>query len=78
MVNDQPSTRSYTGYLPAESAPASALRPLVFIIDRPKTCLLATILAVLALVAVGALANNLLSAPRRLACEVPAAVAPQQ
>ncbi len=53
-------------------------RPRVFIIDRPKTCLLATILAVLALVAVGALANNLLSAPRRLACEVPAAVAPQQ
>jgi hypothetical protein len=53
-------------------------RPRVFIIDRPKACLLATILAVLALVAVGALANNFLSAPRRLACEVPAAVAPQQ
>ena len=53
-------------------------RPRVFIIDRPKTCLLATILAVLALVAVGVLANNLLSAPRRLSCEVPAAVAPQQ
>ena len=53
-------------------------RPRVFIIDRPKTCLLATLLAVLTLVGVGALANNLLSAPRRLACEVPAAVAPQQ
>jgi hypothetical protein len=53
-------------------------RPRVFIIDRPTTCLLATILVVLALLAVGALANNLLSASRRLACEVPAAVAPQQ
>jgi len=39
----------------------------VFIIDRP-TCLLATILVGLALAALGALANNLLSAPRRLAC----------
>ena len=48
-------------------------RPRVFIIDRPKTRFLATILAVLALVAVGALANNFLSAPRRLACEMPAA-----
>jgi hypothetical protein len=50
-------------------------RPRVFIIDRPTTCLLATILVVLAL---GALANNLLGASRRLACEVPGAVAPQQ
>ena len=53
-------------------------RPLVFIVDRPKTCLLVTILAILASVALGALANHLLSAPRQLACEVPAAVAPQQ
>jgi hypothetical protein len=53
-------------------------RPRVFIIDRPKTCSLATILALVALVAVGALANNLLSASRMLACEVPVAVAPQQ
>jgi len=51
-------------------------RPRVFIIDRPKSWLLAAILAVLALLAVGALANNLLGAPRRLDCEVPA-VAPQ-
>jgi len=41
-------------------------RPRVFIIDRPTRCLLATILVALALVAVGALANNFLSAPRHL------------
>jgi hypothetical protein len=50
----------------------------VFIIDRPTTWLLATILVVLALVAIGALANDLLSAPRRLACEAPSTVAPEQ
>jgi hypothetical protein len=53
-------------------------RPRVFVIDRPTTWLLATILVVLALVAIGALANDLLSAPRRLACEAPSTVAPEQ
>jgi hypothetical protein len=51
--------------------------PRVFIIDRPTTCLLATILGVLALLAVGAFANNLLSVPRHLACVAPPTGAPQ-
>lgn len=52
-------------------------RPRIFIIERPTASLLAASLVAFALVAVGAFANNLLSAPRNLACEAPARAAPR-
>ena len=52
-------------------------RPRLFIIDRPGMYTLAAILGVLALITVGALANDLLSAPRHLACRAPDRPPPQ-
>ena len=43
--------------------------PLVFIVDRPKTYVLAAVLGATALVLAGALASDLLRVPRSLACE---------
>jgi hypothetical protein len=53
------------------------LRRRVFIIDRPKTSLLAAILVAIALVAVGALAGDLLNVPRGLMCDAPRIAAPE-
>jgi hypothetical protein len=43
--------------------------PLVFIVDRPKTYVLAAIFGATALLVVGALASDLLRMPRSFACE---------
>jgi hypothetical protein len=67
----------------ARAAPARGLRrparphPRVFIVDKPKTYLLAAILGAMALLVAGALSSELLSMPRGLACEVPAAASQQ-
>jgi len=45
--------------------------PLVFMVDTPKTYVLAAVLGATALVAAGALASDLLRMPRSLACEAP-------
>ena len=52
-------------------------RPRVFIVDSPKTYLVAAVLGVMALLVAGALASQFLSMPRALACEAPV-VASQQ
>jgi hypothetical protein len=52
-------------------------RRRVFIIDRPKMSLLAAFLVAIALVAVGALAGDLLSVPRGLVCDAPPIAAPE-
>jgi hypothetical protein len=46
-------------------------RPYVLIIDRPRSCLLGTLLVAVALLATGGAANDLLRAPSRLVCEAP-------
>jgi hypothetical protein len=48
---------------------AARPRPWVFIVDNPKTYLLAAALGATVLLGAGALANALLSMPRSLACE---------
>jgi hypothetical protein len=48
-------------------------RPRLYVIDSPKTCLLATFLGVIALLAMGAMADSLLKTSRGLACEAPPA-----
>jgi hypothetical protein len=52
----------------APAIDAARPRPVVFIVDRPKTVLLIAILAGIALVVAGALAYDLLT-PRGLVCE---------
>ena len=65
------------------AAPARALgrparpHPRVFIVDRPKTYLLAAVLGAMALLVAGALASELLTMPRDLACEAPVAASQQ-
>jgi len=45
--------------------------PLVFIVDNPKTYVLAAVLGATALVLAGAVVSELLRMPRSLACEAP-------
>jgi hypothetical protein len=65
------------GALGANALHRPVLRRRVFIIDRPKTSLLAAFLVAIALVAVGALAGDLLSVPRGLVCDAPPIAAPE-
>ena len=50
---------------------AARPRPLVFIVDGPKTYVLAAVLGATALVVAGALASDLLRMPQSFACEAP-------
>jgi len=50
----------------------------LYVIDRPKTYLLAGVLGAVALLAVGAIADGMLRASRDQVCEAPPAATPQQ